>query len=179
MTCCYEPLKPIKGKKVERRDGLNKTTIGNTGKPRKRPHMGCDWGYVGGSEGEDYYAIHSGTVTAVNQTGELGWLIIVKRDPCDDADHLGVHDEYCHSAKRAPFKLGQKVIGGKTVLNQMSDEGSPGAPHLHAASAKHPVPHTAPRNKLRDLFKDIDKSTAKRKALIEAARAAKTPVTPT
>jgi hypothetical protein len=171
MTCCFEPLKPIKGKKIERRDGLNKTTIGNTGKPRKRPHMGCDWGYIGGSLGEDYYAIHSGTVTAINKTGELGFLIIVKRDGCTSPDCVGIYDEYCHSGARAPFKLGDKVIGGRTVLNQMGDEGSPGAPHLHACSAKHPIPHESPREKLNDLFADIDKSVKERAALKAATPA--------
>lgn len=170
-ACCFEPLKPVKGKKVERRDGLGKTTLGDTGKPRKRPHMGCDWGYIGGSMGEDYYAIHSGTVTSVVKTGELGWTIIVKRDACDTAAHAGIHDEYCHSGAQAPFKVGAKVVGGKTVLNKIGDEGSPGAPHLHACSAHAPVPHSAPREKLNDLFADIDKSTAERKVIIEAARA--------
>lgn len=170
MTCCYEPLKSIPGKKVERRDGLHKKTLGNTGKPRKRPHKGLDWGYIGGSMGEDYYAVHGGTVTAITSTGELGELIIVKRDGCQEEGCVGAYDEYCHSAEKSPLKVGDKVVGGRTVLNQIGDKGSPGAPHLHLSSAYASVPHNAPTAKLRDVFAEIDKSSAQRRANMEAKK---------
>lgn len=169
MTCCFEPLKD---KDRERRDGLNKTTLGNTGKPRKQPHRGCDWGYKNGSAGRAFVAIHSGVVSKITRTGELGHTIIIKWTGCDNPDHAGVYNEYNHSNQATKLKVGDKVQGGKTVLNAMGDDGSPGANHLHTSAAKHPTPHEAPREKLRDLFADIDKSSAQRKANLAAKRAA-------
>lgn len=169
MTCCFEPLKD---KDRERRDGLGKKTLGNTGKPRKQPHRGCDWGYKNGSKGRPYVAIHSGEVTQVLSTGELGWSIIIKREGCTNEGCVGAFDEYNHSETASKLKKGDKVVGGKTELNDMSDNGSRGAPHLHASSAYAPVPHSAPVPKLRDLFADIDASSKQRKANKEAKEAA-------
>lgn len=169
MTCCFEPLKD---KDRERRDGLGKKTLGDTGKPRKQPHRGSDWGYKNGSKGRDYVAVHSGSVAAVLETGELGWCIIVKRSECSNPDCAGVFDEYNHSEEKSPLKVGDAVVGGRTVLNKISDKGSRGAPHLHASSSKFHVPHSAPVKDLRDLFADIDKSSAQRKANAEAKKAA-------
>ena len=166
MSCVYEPLKD---KDRERRDGLHKKTLCNTGKPRKQPHRGCDWGYKNGSAGRDFVAMHTGIVSQVLKTGELGWTEIIKRDGCTRPECQGVYDEYNHSLEKPILKVGDKVVGNKTVLNQMGDLGSPGANHLHASSAKAPVPHAAPREKLRDLFAEIDECRAERKAIKEAA----------
>lgn len=169
MTCCYEPLKESDR---ERRDGLGKTTLGDTGKPRKQPHRGCDWGYKNGSRGRDFVAIHSGKVASVIETGELGWTTIVKRSGCKNPACEGVYDEYNHSLEKSALKVGAEVLGGRTVLNQMGDKGSPGANHLHASSAKNPVPHNAPREQLRDLFKEIDACSKQRKANMDAKKLA-------
>lgn len=168
MSCCYEPLRM---KTRERRDELNKTTLGTTGKPRKQPHRGNDWGDKAGSAGKDFYAIHAGVVSKILRTGELGNSIIIKRTGCQNPKCVGRFDEYNHSNQPTKLKVGDAVTHN-TVLNQMGDDGSPGANHLHASSATAPIPHAADRSKLVDLFKDIDASTAVRRAEKAAATAA-------
>lgn len=171
MSCTYEPLRM---KTRERRDELGKATIGNTGKPRKRPHRGNDWGDKAGSAGKDYYGVHAGTVSKVLRTGELGHSVIVKRTGCANPKCVGRFDEYNHSNQATKLKVGDAVTHN-TVINQMGDDGSPGANHLHMSSAYAPVPHEAPVDKLVDLFKDIDASTAVRRAE-KAAREAGQPL---
>jgi hypothetical protein len=169
MSCVFEPLRM---KTRERRDELGKATIGDTGKPRKRPHRGNDWGDRAGSAGKDFYAVHAGKVVKVLKTGELGHSIIIERMGCLNPNCKGRFDEYNHSNQATKLKVGEMVTHN-TVLNQMGDMGSPGANHLHASSAFGPVPHDAPVGKLVDLFKDIDAATAVRRAEKAAATAAK------
>ena len=166
MTCYHEPLKD---KDRERRDGLHKKTLGDTGKPRKQPHRGSDWGYKGGSKGRDFVAMHDGTIVKILETAELGCSVIIKNDPCANPECAGVYIEYNHSETPTTLKAGDKVKGGVTPINKMSDKGSRGAPHLHASAAKSPVPHTAPRELLLDLFALIDASRAARQAAKAAA----------
>jgi len=156
----------------ERRDALGKTTIGDTGKPRKRPHRGNDWGDRAGSAGKDYYAVHAGKIVAIIKTGELGHSVIVERLGCQNSRCKGRFDEYNHSNQPTKLKVGDMVTHN-TVLNQMGDMGSPGANHLHMSSAFGKVPHEAAVDKLVDLFVDIDAATAVRRAEKAAATAAK------
>lgn len=173
MTCYHEPLKD---KDRERRDGLHKKTLGDTGKPRKQPHRGSDWGYKNGSKGRDFRAIHDGTITKILETAELGCSVIIKNDPCDNpACAGGVWIGYNHAETPTALKVGDKVVGGVTPINKMSDKGSRGAPHLHAAAAKHPIPHVASRELLLDLFALIDASRAQRQAAKAAAATATPP----
>ncbi len=160
MSCVYEPLRM---KTRERRDELGKTTIGNTGKPRKRPHRGNDWGDTTGSAGKPFYGVHKGTITKILRTGELGHSVIVKRTGCVNPKCQGRYDEYNHSNQATKFKVGDEITSND-ILNTMGDDGSPGANHLHMSSAYAPIPHEAPVDKLVDLFKDIDASTAVRRA---------------
>jgi hypothetical protein len=102
--------------------------------------------------------------------GELGCSVIIKNDPCDNpACAGGVWIGYNHAETPTTLKVGDKVIGGVTPINKMSDKGSRGAPHLHASAAKSPVPHIATRELLLDLFALIDASRAARQAAKAAA----------
>ncbi len=68
----------------ERRDELGKATIGDTGKPRKRPHRGNDWGDRAGSAGKDFYAVHAGKVVKVLKTSipeRVSWVRILPLPP--------------------------------------------------------------------------------------------------
>jgi hypothetical protein len=105
------------------------------------------------------------------KTGELGNSVIVERMGCLNPKCKGRFDEYNHSNQPTKLKVGDMVTHN-TVLNQMGDMGSPGANHLHMSSAFARVPHEAPVDKLVDLFKDIDASTAVRRAEKAATSAA-------
>lgn len=168
MTCYFEP---VKGPGNERRDEL-----GNKAPYRKHPHRGSDYGFKGGSEGKDIWAIHSGTVTKVWNDPALGFSVIVKNDPCDDPSHAKDHIEYNHMKKASTLKVGDKVVGNKTIIGFIGATGSAlsasGANHLHASVAPAPVPHVADYKLLKDLFKLVDKSRAERKAIKAAAEAA-------
>lgn len=164
MTCYFEP---VKGPGRERRDEL-----GNTAPYRTQPHRGSDWGFKGGSEGKEIYAIHSGKVTAVENNKALGWTVIILNQ-CGNAACLGVHIEYNHMLEKPKVKVGDGVTGGyQSVIGLIGATGTSlsasGANHLHASCAKASVPHNADRKILKDLFKLIDKSSAERKALKEA-----------
>ncbi len=159
---------PIKGPGAERRDEL-----GNFAPYRSQPHRGCDWGFSNGSQGKTIFAIRSGKVTFSGWNDALGHTVIIK-----SAD--GVYVEYNHMNEKSPLKVGEVVNGGKSVVGRIGCTGSSlsasKAYHLHASAAKFHTPHAAPRPKLIDLFKEIDKSKKKRvaaKATVVAAKAGK------
>lgn len=159
---------PIKGPGAERRDEL-----GNFAPYRSQPHRGCDWGFSKGSQGKTIFAIRSGKVTFSGWNDALGHTVIIK-----SAD--GVYVEYNHMNEKSPLKVGEVVNGGKSVVGRIGCTGSSlsasKAYHLHASAAKFHTPHAAPRPKLIDLFKEIDKSKKKRvaaKATVVAAKAGK------
>jgi hypothetical protein len=158
MTHYFEP---VKGPGNERRDEL-----GNTAPYRSQPHRGCDWGFSNGSEGKDIWAIHTGKVTKVWNDPALGWSAIVK-NVCDDScGQNGKHIEYNHMIGKPALKVGQTVEANKNSIGLIGATGSAlsqsGAFHLHASQSIDPIPHAAPREKLGDLFKLIDKSFAQR-----------------
>lgn len=160
---------PIKGPGAERRDEL-----GNFAPYRSQPHRGCDWGFKNGSEKKTIYAIRTGRVTFSGFNDALGHTVIIK-----SAD--GVFVEYNHMNEASPLKVGQVVYGGKDVVGRIGCTGSSlsasKAFHLHASAAKFKTPHAAPREKLIDLFKEIDKSKKKvvvTKKAIVTAKAGKT-----
>ena len=128
----------------DRRDGLNKLTIGNSGEPRKNPHRGSDWG------GKTITSISTGRVTDVFFSEQLGNCLTMK-----NAD--GVYILYAHMAKPSSRKVGDMVIAGITAIGLVGNTGSYSfGAHLHAAAAKHKQPHLAPQGKLLDLFTLID-----------------------
>lgn len=148
----------LKGEGKERRDELGKTTVGDTGIPRKRPHRGNDWGFENGSLGKPVYAVASGVVTKVFISNELQGCITVKND------HDGVYVTTCHhDPKSFQVKKGDKVIGGETHLANIGPYKY--GPHLHACASKEPSPTTCDPSDLLDLFKLMDADKAKRDAL--------------
>jgi murein DD-endopeptidase MepM/ murein hydrolase activator NlpD len=167
MTCFYEP---VRGPGKERRDEL-----GNTAPYRSQPHRGSDWGFTNGSEGKDIYAAHAGKVTKVENNPALGWSVVVK-SVCDNAACAKDHIEYNHMLKQPLVKVGDEVKGNyQSVIGLIGATGTSlsasGANHLHASCAPAPQPHAADRKVLKDLFKEIDKSSAQRKAIKEAKNA--------
>ena len=164
MTCFFEP---VRGPGRERRDEL-----GNTAPYRTQPHRGSDWGFKGGSEGKEIYAIHAGKVTKVENNPALGWSVTILNQ-CGNATCSGVHIEYNHMLEKPKVKVGDGVTGNyQSVIGLIGATGTSlsasGADHLHASCAKSPTPHNADRKILQDLFKLIDKSSAERKAIKEA-----------
>jgi len=142
-------IEPTKG---DRRDGLNKTTIGNTGTARKNPHRGSDWG------GKIITSISTGRVTEVFFSEQLGNCLIMK-----NAD--GVFILYAHMGKASSRAVGDLVVAGETTIGLVGNTGSYSfGAHLHAAAAKHKQPHLAPQSKLLDLFTLIDNYSASNKA---------------
>lgn len=167
MNCYYEPLR---GADRERRDEL-----GNTAPYRSQPHRGSDWGHKNGSEGKPIYAIHAGKVTKVENNPALGWSVTILNQ-CGTAECSGVHIEYNHMLEKPKVKVGDTVTGNyQSVIGLIGATGTSlsasGANHLHASAAKSPTPHNADRKILLDLFKLIDKSSAQRKANMEAKKA--------
>lgn len=158
MECYFEP---VVGKGAERRDEL-----GNTAPYRTQPHRGSDWGFSTGSAGKPAIATHSGKVERVFENGPLGFSVIVAMT-CDNRWCAGVRYEYNHLQEPSKLKVGDVVVGGKTVIGLIGATGTSlsnkGAAHLHASAAPAPVPHEADRKVLIDLFKRIDISVANRK----------------
>jgi len=164
MTCFFEP---VRGPGRERRDEL-----GNTAPYRTQPHRGSDWGFKGGSEGKDIYAIHAGKVSKVENNPSLGWSVVIK-SVCTNASCAKDYIEYNHMLTKPKVKVGDEVKGNyQSVIGLIGATGSSlskaGANHLHASCAPAPQPHAADRKILKDLFKLIDKSSAERKAIKEA-----------
>lgn len=147
----------LKGEGKERRDGLGKTTIGDTGIKRKRPHRGNDWGFKNGSIGKPVHAVADGIVTKVLYSDELQNCVIVRNT------HDKVYVIVCHMDKNVQVKQGDVVIGGETVLGFIGPYEH--GPHLHAAASTQPMPHLAPVNTLLDLFALMDADKAKREAV--------------
>jgi len=159
---------PIKGPGAERRDEL-----GNFAPYRSQPHRGCDWGFSNGSQGKSIYAIRTGRVTFAGWNDALGHTVIIKSSD-------GIYIEYNHMNDKSPLEVGEVVYGGKSVVGRIGCTGSSlsasKAYHLHASAAKFHTPHAAPRPKLIDLFKEIDKSKKKKvvaKVGVVAAKAQK------
>jgi hypothetical protein len=168
MTHYFEP---VKGAGNERRDEL-----GNTAPYRSQPHRGCDWGFSNGSEGKDIWAIHTGKVTKVWDDPALGWSAIVQ-NVCDDScGQNGKHIEYNHMLAKPALKVGQTVEANKNTIGLIGATGSSlsqsGAFHLHASQSIDSIPHAAPREKLGDLFKLIDKSFKQRADIRKKAKEA-------
>lgn len=164
----YLYYEPVKGPGAERRDEL-----GNFAPYRSQPHRGCDWGFTNGSEKKPIYAIRTGKVTFSGWNDALGHTVIIK-----SAD--GVYIEYNHMNEKSPLSVGDKVQGAKTVVGRIGCTGSSlsasKAFHLHASASKFKTPHAAPREKLIDLFKEIDKSKKKAlasRATVQVAKAGK------
>ena len=167
MTCFFEP---VRGPGRERRDEL-----GNTAPYRSQPHRGSDWGFTNGSEGKDIYAIHAGKVTQVNNNPALGWSVVIQ-SVCTNAACAKDFIEYNHMLRQPSVKVGDEVKGNyQSVIGLIGATGSSlskaGANHLHASCAPNKQPHAADRKVLKDLFKLIDKSSAERKAIMEAKKA--------
>jgi murein DD-endopeptidase MepM/ murein hydrolase activator NlpD len=158
MECYFEP---VTGKGAERRDEL-----GNTAPYRSQPHRGSDWGFSNGSHRKPALAVHSGIVERVFENGPLGHSVIV-RMVCTNRWCEGVRYEYNHFDEASKLKVGDQVVGGRTVIGLIGATGTSisnkGANHLHASAAPAPVPHEADRKVLIDLFKRIDISVANRK----------------
>jgi len=165
MTCFFEP---VIGPGHERRDEL-----GNTAPYRSQPHRGSDWGFSNGSEGKEIRAIHAGKVSKVENNPALGWSVVVK-SVCDNAACAKDYIEYNHMLKAPLLKVGDEVKGHHSVIGLIGATGTSlsksGANHLHASCAPAAQPHTADRKVLKDLFKLIDKSSAERKAIRDAAK---------
>lgn len=172
LKCFFEP---IKGETWERRDGLGKTTYGDTGQKRPHPHLGCDWGFKNGSAGKEILAIHAGVVTAVVNNPVLGWSIIIRIECADNCPYVGEHIESNHMIEKPNIIVGTKVTGGNFVIGKIGATGSAlsssGANHLHASMAKNPIPSSQGLPAKRDLFKLIDESKAARKAIKDALAA--------
>ncbi len=143
---------PIKGAGAERRDEL-----GNFNKAyRTKPHRGSDWGFKGGSEGKEVYAVADGLVAKVLWSDVLGHCIITKNS------HDKVYTIYAHLKQAPTLARMDRVIGGETVVGLIGNTGSASAgAHLHAAASTEQLPHLAPVDKLLDLFKLIDASKPK------------------
>lgn len=155
---------PIKGAGAERRDEL-----GNFNRAyRTKPHRGSDWGFKGGSEGKDVYAVADGVVAKVFVTAELGNCVITKNS------HDKVYTIYAHLKSLPNLERLSRVIGGETVVGQIGNTGSASAgAHLHAAASLNSMPHLAPTNELLDLFKLIDADKPKAAPKAEAKTPAK------
>lgn len=168
MTHFFEP---IIGPGWERRDEL-----GNTAPYRSQPHRGSDWGYKNGSEGKAIFAIHGGQVTKVYNDPALGWTVITKLVCDDSCGYNGEHIEYNHMLEKPTLKVGDALLARRSQIGKIGATGSSlsqsGAFHLHASMAPSDVPHNADRKTLRDLFKLIDASTAQRRKISEAKKAA-------
>ena len=167
MTCFFEP---VRGPGRERRDEL-----GNTAPYRSQPHRGSDWGFTNGSEGKEIYAIHAGKVTQVTNNPALGWSVVIQ-SVCSNAACSKDFIEYNHMLRQPSVKVGDEVKGNyQSVIGLIGATGSSlskaGANHLHASCAPDKQPHAADRKVLKDLFKLIDKSSAERKAIMEAKKA--------
>lgn len=144
---------PIKGEGVERRDELNKTTVGDTGIPRKRPHRGNDWGFKNGSLGKPVYAMHDGVVTKVAFSSEVQGHVTVRGTD-------GISVVYCHFDYHSiTVKKETEVIGGETVLGKLGPYVH--GPHLHTAASKNPSPLTCDPKQLLDVFDLLDNSRGK------------------
>jgi murein DD-endopeptidase MepM/ murein hydrolase activator NlpD len=165
MTCFFEP---VIGAGNERRDEL-----GNTAPYRSQPHRGSDWGFSNGSEGKEIRAIHAGKVSKVENNPALGWTVVVK-SVCENPECAKDYIEYNHMLKQPVLKVGDEVKGHHSVIGLIGATGTSlsqsGANHLHASCAPSPQPHAADRKVLKDLFKLIDKSSAERKAIRDAAK---------
>lgn len=163
---------PLKGEGRERRDELGKTTIGDTGIKRKRPHRGNDWGFKNGSIGKPVHAFASGVVTKVLYSDELQNCVIVRND------HDKLYVIACHMDKNVQVKKGDAVIGGETVLGFIGPYEH--GPHLHAAASTEPMPHLAAPNTLKDLFAliDADKPAKPQAEATPKAAPSKKPTTP-
>jgi murein DD-endopeptidase MepM/ murein hydrolase activator NlpD len=167
MTCFFEP---VRGPGRERRDEL-----GNTAPYRSQPHRGSDWGFKGGSEGKEIFAIHAGKVTQVTNNPALGWSVVIQ-SVCTNAACAKDFIEYNHMLRTPPVKVGDEVKGNyQSVIGLIGATGTSlsksGANHLHASCAPNKQPHAADRKVLKDLFKLIDKSSAERRAIMEAKKA--------
>lgn len=165
MTTSLLYFEPVRGKGAERRDGLN-----NFAEYRTQPHRGCDWGFIGGSHRRAIYAIRSGKVTFAGWNEALGHTLIIKsRD--------GIYIEYNHMDEKTHLQVGDAVVGGSTIIGRIGCTGGAiskaGAYHLHASASRYHTPHAAPREKLIDLFKEIDKSVAKAERELRIAQEAK------
>jgi murein DD-endopeptidase MepM/ murein hydrolase activator NlpD len=67
---------------------------------------------------------------------------------------------------KSPLKAGDVVVGGETQIGKIGNTGAAGTgAHLHAAASTDPMPHLAPYESLKDLFKLMDADKAKRDAL--------------
>lgn len=109
-------------------------------------HFGPRWGTVHRgldiSEGaipiygQNIVAAADGTVIAVNSTSRYGtgwsygygYCLII--DHGEDSKGRPVHTMYAHCSK-VFAKVGQKVVGGKTVIAQAGNTGDVTGPHLH------------------------------------------------
>lgn len=138
--------------KKSRGDKMGKTTIGNTGTPRKNPHRGDDW-----SAGGLIKSISTGRVTKVFWSDELGNCLIAK-----NADGLFII--YAHLAAASSRKVGDMLIAGETIVGKAGNTGAYSfGTHLHAACSTKPMPHLAPAAELISLFDLIDASTEQQK----------------
>lgn len=145
MTVFHEPMKVARG------DELNKTTIGNSGKPRKNPHRGNDWSGTG-----LITAITTGRVSKKGFSNEIGNFVIQK------TAEPGLFIGYYHLEAPSSRAVGDMVVGGETVVGKAGNTGSYSfGVHLHAVAAYSSMPHLAAQNKLVDLFDLIDKSKPK------------------
>jgi hypothetical protein len=110
--------------------------------------------------------VHDGKVVRVFENGPLGHSVIVEMT-CTNRWCQGVRYEYNHFDEPSKLKVGDLVVGGKTVIGLIGASGTSisnkGANHLHASAAPAPIPHEADRKILIDLFKRIDISAANRK----------------
>lgn len=134
-----EPLPKVRG------DKMGKTTIGNTGTPRKNPHRGDDW-----STGGTIKSIATGVVTDVFWSEQLGNCLTMKTKD-------GIYILYAHLAKVSWRKKGEKVVAGETNIGVAGNTGAYSfGTHLHAACSTQPKPHLAPATTLISLFELID-----------------------
>ncbi len=86
--------------------------------------------------GQNIVAAADGVVIAVNSTSRYGtgwsygygYCVII--DHGEDSKGRPVHTMYAHCSKMFA-KLGQKVVGGKTVIAQAGNTGNVTGPHLH------------------------------------------------
>lgn len=109
-------------------------------------------------------------MTKIENNPALGWTVYVKSD-CTNLACAKDTIEYNHMLKQPLVKVGD-VVNYQMVIGLIGATGSSlskaGANHLHASCAPAPVPHTADRKVLKDLFKLIDESAKNRKANLEA-----------
>ena len=96
-----------------------------------QPHSGTDWARPLGTR---IPAIAKGTITMIQFSTQLGWVI---EHTAMDKDGIIWYLSYSHMDDKPGYKVGQKLRKGQTV-GLLGDSGKSSGPHVHVTASRTP-----------------------------------------